>query len=50
MRTLVIVICSLFVAGCVVAPKGVKVVEGFDLDRYLGPWYHHTLLNRMASK
>jgi len=26
-------------AGCAVTPQGVKPVEGFDLDRYLGTWY-----------
>ncbi len=50
MRTLVIALCSLFVAGCVAAPKGVQVVEGFDLDRYLGTWYEIARLDHRFER
>lgn len=29
----------LFFASCATIPKGVKAVEGFDKNRYLGKWY-----------
>lgn len=33
---LVLAIC---LAGCTGVPDGVRVVDGFELDRYLGRWY-----------
>ena len=50
MKTLILTICSLFIAGCVAAPKGVNVVEGFELDRYLGAWYEIARLDHRFER
>lgn len=50
MKTLALTLCSLFVAGCVAAPKDVHVVEGFDLDRYLGTWYEIARLDHRFER
>ncbi len=41
MKTLEIgvVLSALLLAGCAGVPSGVRVVEGFDLQRYLGTWH-----------
>lgn len=50
MKNLALVLCSLLFAGCVGAPKGVKVVEGFDLERYLGTWYEIARLDHRFER
>ncbi len=50
MKALALVLCSLFVAGCVAAPKGVSVVEGFNLERYLGTWYEIARLDHRFER
>ncbi len=50
MKSLLLILCSLFTAGCVSAPKGVTVVEGFDLDRYLGTWYEIARLDHRFER
>lgn len=37
--TPLLAILAVFVTACTGAPEGVKVVSGFELDRYLGTWY-----------
>lgn len=37
--TPLVAILAVFVTACTGAPEGVKVVSGFELDRYLGTWY-----------
>lgn len=39
MKAFALALCSLFITGCVAAPRGVDVVNTFDLERYLGTWY-----------
>src|SRR5512140_902919 len=43
LRTLIASAWSLVIAflftGCAGVPKGVKPVQGFELNRYLGRWY-----------
>ncbi|ASQ90888.1 lipocalin [Prosthecochloris sp. GSB1] len=34
-----LVFLPLFLFGCIRIPEGVDVVEGFELERYLGTWY-----------
>jgi len=34
-----LVFLPLLLAGCIRVPEGVDVVEGFELERYLGTWY-----------
>ena len=38
------------IAGCVSAPRGVEVVEDFDLDRYLGTWYEIARLDHRFER
>jgi apolipoprotein D and lipocalin family protein len=45
-----LILCSLIVTGCVAAPKDVTVVEGFDLDRYLGIWYEIARLDHRFER
>lgn len=50
MKILGITLCTLLLAGCVAAPKGVSVVESFDLDRYLGTWYEIARLDHRFER
>ena len=34
-----LLILSLFFAGCITVPDGVETIDGFELRRYLGKWY-----------
>lgn len=36
---LLVVAVSLMLTGCLGMPEGVRPVDGFELDRYLGSWY-----------
>jgi apolipoprotein D and lipocalin family protein len=36
--------------GCLGVPKGVKPVEGFELDRYLGRWYEIARLDHSFER
>ena len=36
--------------GCVGVPKGVKPVQGFELDRYLGRWYEIARLDHSFER
>ena len=37
-------------AGCVSAPRGIDVVDDFDLDRYLGAWYEIARLDHRFER
>jgi apolipoprotein D and lipocalin family protein len=50
MKILGITLCTLLLAGCVAAPKGVSVVESFDLDSYLGTWYEIARLDHRFER
>ena len=54
LRTVVNAACSLVIAflfsGCVGVPKGVKPVQGFELDRYLGRWYEIARLDHSFER
>jgi len=44
-------ICSVMAgAGCVGPPSGIKPVEGFDLNRYLGKWYEIARLDHRFER
>lgn len=40
----------LLLTGCVSIPEGVKPVENFDLDRYLGRWYEIARLDHSFER
>ncbi|MDO3379050.1 lipocalin family protein [Geoalkalibacter halelectricus] len=39
MRVAIILVFLAALSGCVRVPAGVSVVDGFELERYLGRWY-----------
>ena len=43
-----LVVCAL--AGCTGVPEGVEVVDGFELDRYLGTWYEIARLDHRFER
>lgn len=49
MRFILILICSLLTA-CTGVPEGVKVVDGFELNRYLGTWYEIARLDHSFER
>ncbi len=36
---ILLTVCVLVISGCTGVPKGVKPVESFELQQYLGTWY-----------
>ena len=44
--------CSVifFLSGCVGIPEGVKPVDNFELDRYLGKWYEIARLDHSFER
>ncbi len=50
MKAFALALCSLFVTGCVAAPRGVDVVNPFDLERYLGTWYEIARLDHRFER
>ena len=40
----------LLLAGCVSVPKGIAVVDDFDLNRYLGKWYEIARLDHSFER
>ena len=43
-------LAPLFLFGCVGTPEGVKPVDGFELDRYLGTWYEIARLDHSFER
>lgn len=43
-------VAMLLLTGCVSIPEGVKPVENFDLDRYLGRWYEIARLDHSFER
>jgi apolipoprotein D and lipocalin family protein len=50
MRVFLSLFLSLLAGGCLGAPKGVRPVEDFDLDRYLGKWYEIARLDHSFER
>lgn len=46
------ILCALLllIAGCTGVPDGVEVVDGFELDRYLGTWYEIARLDHRFER
>lgn len=40
----------IFLSGCVSQPDGVRAVQGFDADKYLGTWYEIARLDNRFEK
>lgn len=45
-----LVTLALLVSACTGTPEGVKVVSGFELDRYLGTWYEIARLDHRFER
>lgn len=45
-------LCSLaaLLVGCASPPRGIKAVEGFSIDRYLGTWYEIARLDHSFER
>lgn len=50
MKSLRLLLGTLMLAGCTLAPQGVTPVESFDLDRYLGTWYEIARLDHSFER
>jgi apolipoprotein D and lipocalin family protein len=48
--TLLALLLSLALTGCVGIPEGVQPVQGFELDRYLGKWYEIARLDHSFER
>ena len=49
-RLMTLLASLLIIAGCTGAPDGVDVVDGFELDRYLGTWYEIARLDHRFER
>ena len=50
MRVLVAVAMSLFLTSCLGVPEGVKPVDGFEINKYLGKWYEIARLDHSFER
>jgi len=50
MKLFGVLIMSLVIGGCASMPEGVKPVDNFDLNRYLGTWYEIARLDNRFEK
>lgn len=50
MRLLLLLLYSLILSGCVSVPEGVKPVNNFQLDQYLGRWYEIARLDNRFER
>lgn len=39
-----------FLAGCVGVPEGIQVIDGFEVDRYLGAWFEMARLDHSFER
>jgi apolipoprotein D and lipocalin family protein len=49
-RLLLCLPLSVLMAACVAVPDGVRPVQGFELDRYLGTWYEIARLDHSFER
>lgn len=49
-RIKIICLASLLLACCVKVPEGIKPVENFDVNRYLGTWYEIARLDHSFER
>jgi apolipoprotein D and lipocalin family protein len=47
---LVLSFCLAWLSACTGVPEGVSVVDGFELDRYLGTWYEIARLDHSFER
>ena len=50
MSRLFVVLLCLLLGACTGTPEGVRPVEGFELDRYLGKWYEIARLDHSFER
>lgn len=49
-KTLTFIVILIFLSACTMVPEGVKPVDGFELDRYLGKWYEIARLDHSFER
>lgn len=49
-RIALLIVTALILIGCSGVPDGVTVVEGFELERYLGTWYEIARLDHSFQR
>ena len=50
MNKYLLLLCAAAFAGCAGAPKGIKPVTGFDVNRYLGTWHEIARLDHSFER
>lgn len=50
MRNALLIFIAIFLTACLGTPEGVKPVEQFNLDRYLGKWYEIARLDHSFER
>lgn len=50
MKRLILLIALLILAGCYSAPAGIRPVDSFELNRYLGKWYEIARLDHSFER
>lgn len=50
MKKIIPLLCSILFSGCASVPEGVTVVEGFELNRYLGAWHEIARLDHSFER
>ena len=50
MRLCIILIATIVLSACTGLPKGVKPVDGFELNKYLGKWYEIARLDHSFER
>jgi len=50
MKTRLLIILTLLLSACTGTPEGVKVVTGFEADKYLGTWYEIARLDHSFER
>lgn len=50
MKKYLLAVCAAFLQGCASVPEGLRPVDGFDLDRYLGVWHEIARLDHSFER
>lgn len=50
LKTIITLVLSLFLISCSGVPEGIKAVDDFELDRYMGKWYEIARLDHSFER